>query len=214
MMLNCVPLCIFWHQKTNVWWYFKNQMEHINFFCAVCQCGCSVIASQRTLVSGTVLISLHQSLKSHPVNVAIVFRQEESDVLEDHMKPSAVLSNWRLHETRVTVFIIRRIIMCVQGVSCVVRGWDKKRNKPVWSGKGSSQIKRLKAPFAYEYLMPIWAERRWSSARSSRCQRKSTLSASGHFSRVSYMNGPPPHSYCKKEFCSSCLHQMRIFFLF
>lgn len=39
-------------------------------------------------------------------------------------------------------------------VSCVVRWLDKKQNKPVWSGEGLSQIKRFKAPFAHEYLMP------------------------------------------------------------
>lgn len=41
------------------------------------------------------------------------------------------------------------------GVSAVVHRLDKKQNKPEWSGKGSREIKRFKASFAHEYLMPI-----------------------------------------------------------
>lgn len=85
--------------------------------------------------------------------------------------------------------------MHIQGVSCAVRWLDKKQNKPVWSGKGSSEIKRFKAPFAHEYLMPIWGQSQWSSVRSSRCWRKSTLSASGYFSTVSYVKVQPHSCY-------------------
>lgn len=97
-------------------------------------------------------------------------------------------------------------------MSCIVHWLDKKRNKPLWSGEGSSEIKRFKAPFAHEYLMPIWGESQWSSVSSWRCRRKSTLSASGHFSTVSYVN-VPPHSCCANELCSSCSRQMKIVLL-
>lgn len=83
------------------------------------------------------------------------------------------------------------------GVSAVVHRLDKKQNKPEWSGEGWSQIKRFKASFASDYLMPIRGDRRWSSVRSSRCRRKSTsLSASGRISTVSHVKAPPhpPHA--------------------
>lgn len=97
----------------------------------------------------------------------------------------------RSHEARASAFFIYGIIHIHIGCQlCSVQRLDKKRNKPVWSGEGSREIKRFEAPFAHEYLMPIWGESDWSSVRSRRCRRKSTLSASGHCLTVPCINGP------------------------
>lgn len=107
------------------------------------------------------------------------------------------------------------------GVSAVVHGLDKKQNKPEWSGEGWSQIKRFKASFASDYLMPIRGDRRWSSVRSSRCRRKSTsLSASGRISTVSHVKAPPhpPHATAeqteKMSFSSSVSDDLLVFVVF
>ena len=96
----------------------------------------------------------------------------------------------RPHEASASAFFIYGIIHIHIGCQlCCVQRLDMKRNKPVRSGEGSRKIKRFKAPFAHEYLMPIWGESDWSSVRSRRCRRKSTLSASGHCSTVPCIHG-------------------------
>lgn len=97
----------------------------------------------------------------------------------------------RAHEARASAFFIYGIIHIHIGCQlCCVQRLDMKRNKPVRSGEGSREIKRFKAPFAHEYLMPSWGESNWSSVRSRRCRRKSTLSAFGRCSTVLCSNGP------------------------
>lgn len=98
------------------------------------------------------------------------------------------------------------------GVSAVVHRLDKKQNKPEWSGEGWSEIKRFKASFAHEYLMPIREDGYWSPVRSSRCRRESTLSASGHISTVSHVKAPT-HATPEQTVAAFPL-QLRFYFFF
>lgn len=62
----------------------------------------------------------------------------------------------RPHEARASAFFIYGIIHIHIGCQlCCVQRLDMKHNKLVRSGEGLREIKRFKAPFAHEYLMPI-----------------------------------------------------------
>lgn len=108
----------------------------------------------------------------------------------------------RLHGINAPVCIIYGVIGMHAGCQLLCIDWIRSKISLSDQGRDRERLKDLRLHLP----MNIWClsegERQWSSVRSSRCHRKSTLSASGHISTVSYVNAPPrpPHA---EESCSS-----------
>lgn len=111
----------------------------------------------------------------------------------------------RLHGINAPVCIIYGVIGMHAGCQLLCIDWMRSKISLSDQGRDRERLKDLRLHLP----MNIWClsegERQWSSVRSSRCRRKSTLSASGHISTVSYVNAPPcpPHA---EESCGSCVN--------